>query len=184
MVKFIQEIRDLLDNIGYAWQERKTTYIDNKVLNEHYRKDRDLYKEKIDGALAHLKNNSLTQTLHEKFIADEYLDKANLWEKESRLAKNINDNRDDVRGTLIGMFTAYATSLGAAGAAAITASTDYKNGSNIFSDIPFFGFLILFGLTISAGVFNQRRLNRLVKEHKDYKREFEETKDLIEKKSI
>jgi len=112
MVWFIQEIRNLLGNIRYGWQERKTPYIDNKVLNKRCIENRDLYNKKIDNAFAHLKNNDLTQALYEKFIADEYLDTAHLWEKKSRLTKYINDNRDHVKGALIGMFSDYVTSLG------------------------------------------------------------------------
>jgi hypothetical protein len=184
MVGFIQEIRNLLGNIRYGWQEIKTPYIDNKVLNERYIESRDLCKKKIESTFAHLKNNDLTQALYEKFIADEYLDAAHLWERKSRLAKYINDNRDHVRGSLIGMFSDYATSLGTAGGAALTSSSAYSNGSDVLSDIIFFGFIIVSGLTFITGVVNQKRLNRLVKEHKDYTREFEETTDLIEKKNL
>jgi len=184
MVRLIQEIRNLLGNIRYAWQERKTPYIDNKVLNERYIENRDLYKKKIDSAFAHLENNDLTQALYEKFIADEYLDTAHLWVKKSRLAKYINDNRDHVKGALIGMFSDYTTSIGTAGGAVLTAPSVYANGSDFYSDALFFGLIIVSGLTFVTGVVNQKRLNRLVKEHKDYTREFEETTNLIEKKRI
>jgi len=182
MNRFIQEIKDLFENIRYAWHERKTAYIDTGPINEQYKKYRKLYKEKMVSASEHLKNNDSRGYDREKFLADDYNDTANLWDREDRMAKSINDNRYDIKGSLNSMITAYITSIGAVGGAALTMPSIYIDNSNILSEIAFFGFIILSGLTFSAGVLNQRRLNRLVKEQMAYVKEFDETKDSIEEK--
>jgi hypothetical protein len=176
---FTQRIRILFKNIRYAWHERRTPYIDNEALKKRYLESREVYHEKMDSTYKHLKNGDSTQFQNELLIALEYLDISSLWEKKTRLAKNINDIRDNVPLTLIGTIVGYLTSLGSAIA---MISMIYMKGSNAPYDPFFWGFLIgslFFGIT---GGYNQERLRRLVEEHKDYTREFKETTYMIERK--
>lgn len=174
-------MRDFLDNIRYAWQERKTPYIDHMTLRKRYLENRKLYDEKMNSVSVHLKNNDLTQTVKELFSAVKYSDTSDLWERKASLAKNINDNRDDVKGSLVGTITGYSTS-GATTIAMIPAI--YTKGSNVIYDIFFWGLLAALMLGIYTGRFNQNRLKRLVQEHKDYTREFDEITGLLERKKI
>jgi hypothetical protein len=52
----------------------------------------------------------------------------------------------------------------------------------VFSDFLFWALLAVFVFGIYTGSFNQNRLRRLVKEHMDYTREFDEITDLLDKK--
>ena len=179
MVKFTQVIRNLFENIRYAEQERKTPYIDHEVLKQHSKENRDLYEKKMNSARSHHENNDLDQAYHELFDAVNYLDTAILWEKQARLAKDINDNRDNVPLTLWPMFISYA---GGMGATIPTISAVYLKGYNAPSNLFFWVGLIGFFALGFIGINQQRRLNRLVEEHKDYTRDFNETIDLIERK--
>jgi hypothetical protein len=82
---------------------------------------------------------------------------------------------------LIGTIVGYLTSLGSAIAMISTVNAKSYNAPY---DPVFWGFLfgsLFFGI---AGGYNQERLRRLVEEHKDYTREFKETTDMIERKSV
>jgi hypothetical protein len=52
----------------------------------------------------------------------------------------------------------------------------------VFSSFLFWGLLAVLVFGIYTGSFNQNRLKRLVREHKDYTRESEEIADLLERK--
>lgn len=174
-----QKIRSLFEDIRYAWHERKTPYIDNEALKKCYLESREVYQEKMDSAYKHLKYDDSAQVQSELLITLEYLDTSSLWEKKARLAKNINDNRDNVPLTLIGTIVGYLTSLGSA---IVVISAIYVKGSNAPYDPFFWGVLfgsLFFGI---VGGYNQERLRRLVEEHKDYTREFTETTDMINRK--
>jgi len=58
----------------------------------------------------------------------------------------------------------------------------YTKSLNAFSNFFFWALLVVFGFGIYTGSFNQNRLRRLVKEHKDYTSESEEITDLLERK--
>ena len=167
MVTFTQEIKELFGNIRYAWRERRASYINTEIIEEHYNEDMEWCLENIESAPD---NRFEYHTLM-----------AHLWEKKAGLAKNINDNRDEIKEKLTAMITAYGTSAGAAGGAALMAPSIYKNNSDIFSQIAFFGFILLFGLTIYSGVLTQWRLNRVVKEHKNDTKKYKKTTDDIER---
>jgi hypothetical protein len=184
MVSFTQVVSELFDNIRYAWHERNAPYIDHEAINKNYEKNIRLYEEKMKSASEHLVDVDQRQYNQKKHIADEYLKTAVLLGRVDRLAKQINDNRDGIRGNLLSMITAYATSLGMAGGAAITVPSLYSDNSNLISQIAFFGFIFLFGLTSGAGILSQKRLNRIVKEQKDYRRYYKETTDLIEENGL
>jgi hypothetical protein len=95
------------------------------------------------------------------------------------LAKSVNDNRDDLRGALIGMISGYSTSVG--GLIPLVAEI-YTGGLDMFSNFFFWALLGVFVFGIYTGSFNQNRLWRLVKEHRDYTGEFDEITDLLEEK--
>jgi hypothetical protein len=52
----------------------------------------------------------------------------------------------------------------------------------VLSSFLFWGLLAVLVFGIYTGSFNQNRLKRLVREHKDYTRESEEIADLLERK--
>jgi hypothetical protein len=59
----------------------------------------------------------------------------------------------------------------------------YIKGLNVVSSFLFWGYLpFLCSEFTLARAFNQNRLKRLVREHKDYTRESEEIADLLERK--
>lgn len=172
-------MRVFLENIRYAWQQRKTLYLDNIVLKQHYLESRELYHEKMNSAFVHRTNNDPVKAFDELFNAVDYGDTSNLWERKASLAKSINDNRDDLRGALIGTITGYFTALGAS---IPIVPEIYAKGLNVFSSFFFWALLAVFGFGIYTGSFNQNRLRRLVKEHKDYTSESEEIAGLLERK--
>jgi hypothetical protein len=179
MARFLQGMRGFLENVGYAWQVRKTPYVDNVALKTHYLESRKLYHEKMNSALLHRTNNDLNNAFDELFSAVDYSDTSDLWERKASLAKSINDNRGDVGAALIGTITGYFTSLGMA----IPLIPEvYTKGLNVFSSFLFWGLLAVLVFGIYTGSFNQNRLKRLVREHKDYGRESEEIADLLERK--
>lgn len=168
-----------MENIRYAWQQRKTPYIDNIAVKTRYLEGRELYNEKMNSALAHRSNNDMAKAFDELLGAVDFGDMSNLWIRKAGLAKSINDNRDDLRGALIGTITGYSTSLGASIPVALEI---YTKSLNAFQNFFVWASLALFGFGIYTGSFNQNRLKRLVKEHKDYTNEFKEITDLLERK--
>lgn len=179
MDRIFQEIKDLFEDFWYAWEERKTPYLDNEALKARYLERRSLYHEKMNRALVHQKSNNPIQAFGELSSAVDSLDTANLWEKKARLAKNINDNRDNVPLTLFGTLTGYLTSMGVAISIILTI---YTKGFDTIYDSFFWGLFIAASFFGIIGRYNQNRLKRLVEEHRDYTREYEETAKLIEKK--
>ena len=179
MVRFMQGMRGFLENIRYAWQQRKTPYVDNIALKKHYLESRALYHEKMNCAFAHRTNNDQIKAFDELFSAVDCGDTSNLWQRKAGLAKSINDNRDELRGALIGTITGYFTALGAS---IPLAPEIYTKSLNAFSNFFFWALLAVFGFGIYTGRFSQNRLKRLVKEHKDYSRESEEITELLERK--
>ncbi len=179
MVRFIQEIKGFVENISYAWQQRKTPYLDNITLKTHYLESRELYHEKMNSAFVHRTSNDPVKAFDELFSAVDCGDTSNLWERKAGLAKSINDNRDDLKGALIGTITGYFTALGTSIPIALEI---YTKGLNAFSNFFFWALLAVFGFGIYTGSFNQNRLRRLVKEHKDYTSESDEITDLLERK--
>lgn len=172
-------MRNLLEDIRYAWQQRRTLYVDNIALKKHYLENRELYHEKMNRAFAHRTNNDPVKAFDELFSAVDCGDTSNLWERKAGLAKHINDNRDDLKGALIGTTTGYFTALGASIPIVLEITT---KSFNVFSDFFFWALLAVFGFGIYTGSFNQNRLRRLVKEHKDYTSESEEITNLLERK--
>lgn len=172
-------MRGFIENVRYAWQQRRTPYVDNIALKTRYLESRKLYHEKMDSAFAHRSNNDIARAFDELFSAADFGDTSNLWIRKAGLAKSINDNRDDLRGALIGTITGYFTALGAS----IPVTLEiYTKSLNAFQNFFVWASLALFGFGIYTGSFNQNRLRRLVKEHKDYTNEFEEITDLLERK--
>ena len=174
-------MRGFLENVRYAWQERKTPYVDNIALKKRYLENRELYHQKVNNALAHRSGN-LIEALDELTGAVDYSDTSSLWQRKASLAKSINDNRDDLNGALIGMISGYATSVG--GLIPLIADI-YTDGLDAIYSFFFWAFLAVFLFGIYTGSFNQNRLKRLVKEHKDYTGEFDELTSLLnEKKDV
>jgi hypothetical protein len=178
MVRPIRQIKDLLSDIRYAWQERKNHYIDNEALKVLYLESRNSYHEKMRNALEYHKNNDLTKAFDELFKAIEYSDISDLWERKATLAKNINDNKDNVPLTLLGMVASYATSLVTTGT---LISTSYDKEFNTIYDPVFWGLFAASTFFAVVGWVNQKRLRRIVKEHRDYTREFQEVTTLLDK---
>jgi len=178
MAGLADEIRGFLENVRYAWRERKTPYVDNVALKRRYLESRELYHQKVDNALLYSSRNSV-EAFHELASAVDYSDTSNLWQRKASLAKSINDNRDDLRGALIGMVSGYATSVG--GLLPLLAEV-YADPIDFFYNFFFWAFVAVFAFGIYTGSFNQNRLGRLVKEHKDYTGEFNEITDLLSQK--
>ena len=101
MVRFLQKMRGFFENIRYAWHQRKTPYVDNLALKTRYLESRELYHEKMNSAFVHRTNNDPVKAFDELFSAVDCGDTSNLWERKAGLAKNINDNRDDLKGALL-----------------------------------------------------------------------------------
>jgi len=160
--------------------ERKTPYVDNIALKKRYLDSRELYHQKVNSALLHNSGN-LVEAFNELASAVDYSDTSNLWQRKASLAKSVNDNRDDLRGALIGMISGYSTSVG--GLIPLVAET-YTEGLEVFSNFFFWALLGVFLFGIYAGSFSQNRLRRLVKEHRDYTGEFDEITDLLDQKKV
>ena len=178
MARLADGMRGFLENVRYAWRERKTPYVDNLSLKKQYLESRELYHQKVNSALAHSSGN-LIEAFDELASAVNYSDTSNLWQRKASLAKSINDNRDDLRGALIGMISGYATSVG--GLIPFVAEI-YTDGFDVFYNFFFWALLAVFVFGIYTGSFNQNRLRRLVKEHRDYTGEFDEITDLLDEK--
>jgi hypothetical protein len=172
------EVRGFVENVRYAWRERRTPYIDNVALKKRYLESRDLYHRKVNSALAYSSGN-LVEAFDELASAVDYSDTSNLWQRKASLAKSINDNRDDLRGALIGLISGYFTSIGVW---IPLAAETYTQGLDVFSNFFFWALLAVFAFGIYTGSFNQNRLRRLVKEHRDYTGEFNEITDLLDEK--
>lgn len=178
MARHTDEIKGFLENVRYAWRERKTPYVDNIALKKRYLESRELYHQKVNSALGNSSGN-LIEAFDELASAVDYSDTSNLWQRKASLAKSINDNRDDLRGALIGMISGYFTSVGVL--IPIAAET-YADSLDAFSNFFFWALLAVFVFGIYAGSFNQNRLTRLVKEHRDYTGEFDEITELLDEK--
>jgi hypothetical protein len=178
MARLADRTKSFWENVSYAWRERKTPYVDNIALKKRYLESRELYHQKVNSAFEHSSEN-LIEAFGELASAVDYSDTSNLWQRKASLAKSVNDNRDDLRGALIGLVSGYSTSAGVL--IPLVAET-YSYGLNVFPDFLFWAFLAVFAFGIYTGSFNQNRLRRLVKEHKDYTREFDEITDLLDKK--
>ena len=172
-------MRGFLENIRYAWKQRTTPYVDNIALKKRYLESREMYNERMNSAFVHRTNNDPVKAFDELFTAVNWGDTSNLWERKAGLAKNINDNRDDLKGALIGTTTGYFTALGSSIPIALEI---YAKSLNAFSNFFFWAILAVFGFGIYSGSYNQNRLRRLVKEHKDYTSESEEIKGLLKRK--
>ncbi|HXX87675.1 MAG TPA: hypothetical protein VEH86_04425 [Candidatus Acidoferrum sp.] len=167
-----------MQNVRYAWRERKTPYLDNIALKKQYLESRERYRQKVNSVFVHNSGN-LVEAFDELASAVDYSDTSNLWQRKASLAKTINDNRDDLRGALIGLISGYSTSVGAFIPLAAETGTE---GLNAVSGFFFWALLAVVAFGIYTGTFNQNRLSRLVKEHKDYTGEFEEITDLLDRK--
>ena len=178
MSKRADTMRGFLQNVRYAWRERKTPYLDNIALKKQYLESRERYRQKVNSVFVHNSGN-LVEAFDELASAVDYSDTSNLWQRKASLAKSINDNRDDLRGALIGLISGYFTSIGVL--IPIVAET-YTDGLEVFSNFFFWALLAVFAFGIYTGSFNQNRLRRLVKEHKDYTAEFNEITELLDEK--
>jgi len=178
MASLEDRMRGFLENVRYGWRERKTPYMDNIALKKRYLESRELYHQKVNSAFEHSSGN-LIEAFGDLASAVDWSDTSNLWQREASLAKSINDNRDDIRGAFIGLISGYATSVGAL--IPLVAEV-YPGSLKVLYDFFFWVFLGVFIFGIYAGSFNENRLMRLVKEHKDYTKEFEEIAALVDKK--
>jgi len=178
MANLADGIRGISEDVRYAWRERKTPYVDNMALKKRYLESRELYHQKVNSAVTHASVN-FTEAFDELVSAVDYSDTSNLWQRKASLAKSINDNRDDLRGALIGMISGYFTSVG--GLIPLVAEI-YAERLDVFSNFFFWAFLAVFVFGIYTGSFNQNRLRRLVKEHKDYTGEFNDITYLLDEK--
>jgi hypothetical protein len=177
----VREIKNLYRDIKYAWRMRNNSYIDTVALRFCFNEGRELFNQKIKSALRHYRNNDLAETIYDLFSAIDYLDNSTLWDKEATLAKHINDNKDNVPLTMAGMFISYGTSLGSTIG---DIHTVYTKGVNPAISDPFFwGFLITSTVFGIVGWYQQKRLRRIVKEHKDYTSEFQEVESSLKEKA-
>lgn len=178
MARLADGMRAFLENVRYAWRKRKTPYVDNIALKKRYLESRELYHQKVNSALVH-SSEDLIEAFDELASAVDYSDTSNLWQRKASLAKSVNDNRDDLRGALIGMISGYSTSVG--GLIPLVAQV-YTDRLDVFSSFFFWALLAVFVFGTYTGSFNQNRLRRLVKEHRDYTGEFDEITDLLDEK--
>ena len=72
------EMRGFFEDIEYAWQQRKTPYVDNIALKKHYLESRESYHEKMNRAFAHRTNNDPVKAFDELFSAVDCGDTSNL----------------------------------------------------------------------------------------------------------
>ncbi len=172
--------KNFFENAKYAFSVvRKTPYIDHMGLKANYVENREAYHQKMNRAFLSRTGNLSVEAFDDLFSAVEFNDTSTLWEREASLAKSINDNKIDVMGALIASISSYLSSIGVLVPIILAF---YEIGLEAFSDFLVLGFLgiLLFGLY--EGHFNQCRLKRLVKEHKDYTCEFDEVASLLERK--
>jgi len=174
--------KSFVNNAKYTLRVvRHTPYIDNMLLKQKYLEVRDQYYVKMQSVSENLRSNNRNLAFMDLVSAIESDDTSNLWSRKASLAKTLNDNKIDVLGSLIGVVTAYASSVGALIPIMFTV---LEKGFATFDPSNFLMFfllaILLFGFW--QGWFNQNRLRRLVKEHKDYLGEYAEIDELINRK--
>lgn len=173
------------DNVRYAFRMvRRTPYIDSTIIKREYLEHIESYHQEMNKAFNAVQNPVQTSdTSREAFNslsnAVNSFGTSTLWERKATLAKSINDNKIDVMGALIGALSAYIGSLGVLFPIIAIFITEELLA---FSNYLMYGFFAIMFFGFYEGYFNQNRLKRLVKEHKDYTNEFDEITDLIERK--
>jgi len=158
---------------------RRTPYIDATIIKREYQEHRESYHQKMNSAFKSRTNNISIGAFDSLFSAVDFSDTSTLWERKAGLAKSINDNKIDVMGALIGAMSAYIGSFGVLFPIILLVITE---GIAAFGNYLVYGFFAIMFFGFYEGYFNQNRLKRLVKEHKDYTSEFDEITDLIERK--
>jgi hypothetical protein len=172
--------KKFVENVRYAFRMvRRTPYIDATIIKREYQEHREFYHQKMNSAFKSRTNNISIGAFDSLFSAVDFSDTSTLWERKAGLAKSINDNKIDVMGALIGAMSAYIGSLGVLFPILLLILTD---GAAAFGNYLVYGFFAIMFFGFYEGYFNQNRLKRLVKEHKDYTSEFDEITDLIERK--
>jgi hypothetical protein len=172
--------KKFVENVKYAFRMvRRTPYIDATIIKREYQEHRELYHLKMNSAFKSRTNNISIGAFDSLFSAVDFSDTSTLWERKAGLAKSINDNKIDVMGALIGAMSAYIGSLGVLFPIILLVITE---GIAAFGNYLVYGFFAIMFFGFYEGYFNQNRLKRLVKEHKDYTSEFDEITDLIERK--
>ena len=125
--------------------------------------------------------NDVVKAFDELFSAVDCGDTSNLWGRKAGLAKSINDNRD------ISFGSPYRNSHGlfhSCGSVYPYSTRTHSTGLIEFSNFFFWALLAVLGFGIYTGSFSQNRLRRLVKEHKDYTIEFENSQTCWKKKGL
>ena len=172
--------KKFVENVKYAFRMvRRTPYIDATIIKREYQEHREFYHQKMNSAFKSRTNNISIGAFDSLFSAVDFSDTSTLWERKAGLAKSINDNKIDVMGALIGAMSAYIGSLGVLFPILLLVITQ---GIAAFGNYLVYGFFAIMFFGFYEGYFNQNRLKRLVKEHKDYTSEFDEITDLIERK--
>jgi hypothetical protein len=172
--------KKFVENVKYAFRMvRRTPYIDATIIKREYQEHREFYHLKMNSAFKSRTNNISIGAFDSLFSAVDFSDTSTLWERKAGLAKSINDNKIDVMGALIGAMSAYIGSLGVLFPIVLLVVTQ---GIAAFGNYLVYGFFAIMFFGFYEGYFNQNRLKRLVKEHKDYTSEFDEITDLIERK--
>ena len=172
--------KKFVENVKYAFRMvRRTPYIDATIIKREYQEHREFYHLKMNSAFKSRTNNISIGAFDSLFSAVDFSDTSTLWERKAGLAKSINDNKIDVMGALIGAMSAYIGSLGVLFPILLLV---VSQGAAAFSNYLVYGFFAIMFFGFYEGYFNQNRLKRLVKEHKDYTSEFDEITDLIERK--
>ncbi len=172
--------KKFVENVRYAFRMvRRTPYIDATIIKREYQEHREFYHQKMNSAFKSRTNNISIGAFDSLFSAVDSSDTSTLWERKAGLAKSINDNKIDVMGALIGAMSAYIGSLGVLFPILLLIFAD---GAAAFGNYLVYGFFAIMFFGFYEGYFNQNRLKRLVKEHKDYTSEFDEITDLIERK--
>ena len=158
---------------------RRTPYIDATIIKREYLEHREFYHTTMNEAYVNRTRNISEKAFDNLFSAVDFSDTSTLWERKAGLAKSINDNKIDVMGALIGAMSAYIGSLGVLFPIILLIITQ---GIAAFGNYLVYGFFAIMFFGFYEGYFNQNRLKRLVKEHKDYTTEFDEITDLIDRK--
>ena len=172
--------KKFVENVKYAFRMvRRTPYIDATIIKREYQEHREFYHQTMNEAYVNRTKNISEKAFDNLFSAVDFSDTSTLWERKASLAKSINDNKIDVMGALIGALSAYIGSLGVLFPIILLIATQ---GIRAFSNYLMYGFFAIMFFGFYEGYFNQNRLKRLVKEHKDYTSEFDEVTDLIERK--
>jgi hypothetical protein len=169
------------DNVRYALRMvRRTPYIDSTIIKREYLEHREFYHQEMNKSFDAVQTSNISkEAFNNLFSAVDFSDTSTLWERKASLAKSINDNKIDVMGALIASLSAYIGSLGVLFPILAIILTQRLAA---FSNYLMYGFFAIMFFGFYEGYFNQSRLKRLVKEHKDYTSEFDEITDLIERK--